>query len=62
MDREAVSVLSDGSTMTGTRALDNNLVDKLGGRNEAKLAFAEILEKNDSDIIFCEYESGFLPF
>lgn len=45
MDREAVSVLSDGSTMTGTRALDNNLVDKLGGRNEAKLAFAEILEK-----------------
>lgn len=62
MDRNAVSELADGSTMTGARALDSNLIDKLGGRNEARFAFAEILDRAEEDIIFCEYESGFLPF
>ena len=48
--------------MPGSRALKENLIDKLGGRQEAREALATILEKDLSEIIFCEYDSGFLPF
>ena len=62
MDREKVSLLADGSTMPGVRALKAGLVDALGGRAEAQATFADILELDILDISFCEYESGFLPF
>ena len=51
-----VKKLADGSAMVGTRAKENGLIDGLGGRSEAKASLAHILGKEDSDIIFCEYE------
>ncbi|PJC56413.1 signal peptide peptidase SppA [Candidatus Kaiserbacteria bacterium CG_4_9_14_0_2_um_filter_41_32] len=52
---EEVSALADGSTMLGSRALEAKLIDRIGGRFEAKKAFAEKLGKEESEIIFCEY-------
>ncbi len=62
LDRGAVAALADGSSMPGTRALDNGLVDELGGRAEARAAFASFLDKEVSDITFCEYTRGFFSF
>ena len=59
---EKVAELANGASMPGSRALKENLIDKLGGRQEAREALATILEKDLSEIIFCEYDSGFLPF
>ena len=59
---EEISVLADGSSMTGVRALEAGLVDKLGGRSEARDALAHILAMDPLDITFCEYESALLPF
>lgn len=59
---EEIGALADGSSMTGVRALEVGLVDKLGGRAEAREALAHILEIEPVDVSFCEYESGLLPF
>lgn len=59
---EKVRELADGSTVNGTRAKDLGLVDEVGGRVEAKIALAKILNKEPDDIIFCEYTSQILPF
>jgi protease IV len=59
---EEVRPLADGSTMTGSRALENGLVDAIGGRTEAKAALAKMLSLDESEVIFCEYESSFIPF
>ncbi len=55
IDRDQVAALADGSTMTGRKAQEAKLVDTLGGRNEAKAAFADKLGKDVADISFCEY-------
>jgi protease IV len=60
LPREAVVALADGSSMTGARALENKLIDGVGGRLEAKQALAQILNKDISEVIFCEYESPIL--
>jgi protease IV len=52
-----VKTLADGATMVGSRALESGLVDKLGGRTEAKEALAKLLNKNVSEISFCEYST-----
>lgn len=57
---DEVTRLADGSTLSGTRAKEANLVDAVGGRVEAKRAFAKILNKEESDIVFCEYEAPIL--
>ena len=62
MDRDVVAELADGSSMPGIRALEVGLVDALGGRADAKNAFAEILQTSAESIRFCEYNRGFLPF
>lgn len=62
LDREVVKALADGSSMPGKRALEAGLVDALGGRTEARDAFAKIFEADASTVHFCEYESGFLLF
>jgi len=54
--------LADGSSMSGSRALDAGLIDMLGGRAEAQGTFSGLLGKNVDDIKFCEYKSSFLPF
>jgi protease IV len=62
LDRSVVERLADGSSMPGKRALDEKLVDALGGRAKAKEVFAEILETDIANIHFCEYQRSFLPF
>lgn len=55
IERDGVSVLADGSTLTGQKALEKKLVDKLGGRDVARELFAEKLGKSIDEIKFCEY-------
>lgn len=62
IERYLVADLADGSTMPGARALENNLIDSIGGRKEAKSSLAKLLEKDESEIKFCEYQSSLLPF
>tara|TARA_B100002051_G_scaffold276537_1_gene325502 strand:- start:2943 stop:3782 length:840 start_codon:yes stop_codon:yes gene_type:complete len=62
LDREAVVALADGSTMPGTRALENKLIDTLGGREEVRDVIARKLEIANGDVVFCEYERNLLPF
>lgn len=62
MEISEVEELADGSTMPGLKAVDAGLVDSLGGRAETLTVFADILEKDVSELSFCEYDSGFLPF
>ena len=62
LDRDAVAALADGSSMPGLRALDAGLVDSLGGRDKATEVFAFVLERDASDISYCEYKRGLLLF
>lgn len=57
---EQVAALADGSTMTGQRAVENGLIDAIGGREEARLSFSELLGIDPTDIEFCEYEPTWL--
>lgn len=56
-----IRAIADGSTMTGKRALDSGLIDKLGGRKEAKEALANMLGKKIDEIKLCEYTTSILP-
>lgn len=56
-----IKKIADGSTMTGERAREAGLIDKVGGRKEAKEALANILGKKIEDIKFCEYTASLLP-
>lgn len=62
MDRAAVEAVADGSSMPGQRALDNGLVDSLGGRAEARGVFSTILDIPLEEVSFCEPETGVFPF
>lgn len=62
IERSVVAELADGSTMPGQKALEANLIDKLGNRAEAKESLSEILEIPEEEVIFCEYDSGFFLF
>lgn len=62
MERSAIEALADGSSMPGARAITTGLIDDLGGRARAQTAFAEILGLDVTDISFCEYNRGLLPF
>lgn len=55
IDRTEVASLADGSTLTGTKALEKKLIDILGGREAVKEVFAVKLGKDKSEIKFCEY-------
>ena len=59
---EKVRELADGSTLNGTRAKEAGLTDEVGGRYEAKVALANILNLQTDEIVFCEYTSPLLPF
>lgn len=43
LDIEKVRNLADGSTMLGQMALENGLIDKIGGMYEAKQYLAELI-------------------
>jgi protease IV len=59
---EKVRELADGSTLNGVRATEAGLTDEVGGRQQAKVALAKILNLETEDVIFCEYTSPLLPF
>ncbi len=50
LDIEKVRQLADGSTMLGQMALENNLIDKIGGRYEVK---EYLREKLGGEIKIC---------
>ena len=60
LDRQAVSLLADGASMPGRRALESQLVDALGDRTQAKAALAGMLDTLPAEIHFCEYERSLL--
>lgn len=62
LDRAQVEAVADGSSMPGQRALDNQLVDTLGSRPEARGVLSTIIGKSPSEVIFCEPEVSLLPF
>jgi protease-4 len=62
LPREEVEMVADGSTMLGVTAEKAGLVDGLGGRTEARESLATILDIEVSEVIFCEYDSGFFLF
>jgi len=62
LPREQVVAVADGASMPGMRALDNELIDALGDRPEATAALAGYTDKTLDDVVFCEYDRGFLLF
>lgn len=58
---EKVTELADGGTVTGVKAKEAGLVDAVGGRGEARKAFASILGIDEVDVSFCEYTTPILP-
>jgi len=62
MTVEAVEAVADGATMPGSRALEVGLIDSLGGRTEARSVLAGITGQSPAEVVFCEYQRGFLPF
>ncbi|PJC49113.1 hypothetical protein CO033_03360 [Candidatus Nomurabacteria bacterium CG_4_9_14_0_2_um_filter_32_10] len=51
---EEVAKLADGSSMPGSLALENKLIDALGDQETARAWFAEQLEISPEEVIFCE--------
>jgi len=62
MDRSLVVELATGASMPGRSAVDADLVDALGNRPQAKAALAGLTDQEIDDIVFCEYDRGFLLF
>ncbi len=62
LDRDKVAALADGASMTGSRALESELIDAVGGRMEAKESLAVLLDTSPDEVIFCEYEPPLLPW
>jgi len=62
LPRTEVELIANGASMPGRRALEADLIDAIGGRNQAQAAFAGFTEINLDEIEFCEYEAGFLLF
>ncbi len=59
---DKVKEIADGSTMPGRKALEAGLIDEIGGRQEVKAAWAKILDTDEKNVVFCEYEKPILPF
>ena len=51
---EQVAKLADGSSMAGSLALENKLIDALGDQETARAWFAEQLEISPEEVVFCE--------
>ena len=62
MEVEAVTQLEDGETMQGVRALENNLIDSLGGISQARGILSALTGKTVEETVICEYTSGPIPF
>lgn len=62
LDILTVQELADGSSMPGTRALENNLVDSLGGIPEAIGVLSVLTNKGAEEISICEYTQNSIIF
>lgn len=62
LDVDFVQGLANGASMPGIRALENNLVDSLGGVNEAMGILSALTGKTVEETVICEYTSGPIPF
>ncbi len=51
---EQIAKLADGSSMPGSLALKNKLIDALGDQETARVWFAERLKVSPEEVIFCE--------
>lgn len=51
---EDIERIADGSSMPGKLALEHRLIDELGDRETARGWFAQTLQKDPADIVFCE--------
>lgn len=51
---EKVEELATGAAMSGRRALEQGLVDQIGGREEARAEFAKVLNLETDQVVFCE--------
>lgn len=51
---ETVGALADGSSMPGSLALENGLVDTLGDQETAREWFAQELGLSPEEVVFCE--------
>lgn len=60
LPRADVVALADGASMPGRRALEADLIDAIGGRNQAKAALAGFTDTDLASIKLCEYEPPFL--
>jgi protease-4 len=62
LDRAAVESLADGSSVTGSAAVEAGLIDAVGGRTQAIATFAGLLDVEFEEVSFCEYQRPLLPF
>jgi protease-4 len=62
IELERVEELADGSSMPGVRAIENNLVDSLGGLATAREVLASLIDKPVEETTICEYTPGLLAF
>ena len=51
---EQIAKLADGSSMPGSLALENKLVDALGDQETARVWLAEQLKIKPEEVMFCE--------
>ncbi len=51
---EDVAKLADGSTLPAPLALEAKLIDKIGGKEDARKWFAEQLGMSVEDVVFCQ--------
>ena len=62
LEIEKVEELADGSSMPGVRALENNLVDSLGGIANARGVVSALTGKTVEETVICEYTANQLIF
>lgn len=62
LPREDVVELATGASMPGRKAVEVDLIDAIGGRNQAQAALAGFTDISIANIKFCEYKNSFLPF
>lgn len=62
MELEAVERLADGSSMPGVRALEEGLVDSLGGIDSATSILSALTGNSVEETVICEYTANSIIF
>lgn len=61
LEVSTVERLANGASMPGVRALEEKLVDTLGGWPEARGVLSALIGKSVEETIICDYKGEFLP-